>query len=219
MPDEIEHRAAGNRSELRIDGTAQSTTIEGYAAVFNSESEPLDIFGGVFVERIAPGAFKRSLSDGADVRALVDHDPSRIIGRRKAGTLEVREDPRGLKVSIKPPDTSAGRDLVASIRRGDVDQMSFGFRTIKDQWEEKEDGTTERTLLDVDLLDVSAVTFPAYADTTIAVRSMQRWQDRGEKVREKIKMAGQYVVDIFRGTQHGRDHDSGGSAESAGRAS
>jgi HK97 family phage prohead protease len=203
-------------AELRVAGADQGTAIEGYAAVFNRDSEPL----GGFVERIQPGAFRRTLAEGADVRALIDHDPSRIIGRRKAGTLEVREDPHGLKVSIKPPDTTAGRDLVASIRRGDVDQMSFGFRAVRDEWEERSDGMTQRTLVDVDLFDISAVTFPAYPDTEIAVRSLERWRDRETELRRRIDMARDYLKTTNSGeTEHGRhrDHDRG-AARAAGRA-
>ena len=109
----------------------------------------------------------------AQFRALVDHDPSKILGRVKSGTLELVEDKRGLRVKINPPDTQVGRDIVESIRRGDVDQMSFAFVTREDKWESDEEGNTIlRELLDVDLFDVSPVTFPAYPDTTVAVRSM-----------------------------------------------
>ena len=152
--------------------------ITGYAALFDTLSEPLG--GGLFSfrEKIRPGAFKRTLAEGADVRALVDHDPSKVIGRRKNNTLEVAEDKRGHKVVITPPDTQVGRDIVTSIQRGDVDQMSFGFMVREQVWQEFEDPdkTDIRELVDVDLFDVSAVTFPAYTDTSVAVRSLEAWK-------------------------------------------
>lgn len=138
----------------------------GYAAVFGQDSEDL----GGFIEHVAPGAFAKSL--GGDVRALFNHDQNFILGRTKAKTLTLTEDTHGLLAEIIPPDTAWARDLAESIRRGDVDQMSFGFRTIKDEWEEVGPGKWKRTLLDVRLFDVSPVVFPAYPTTEIAVRSL-----------------------------------------------
>ena len=162
----IERRYVQNL-ELRADGD-EPPKITGYAAVFNALSVPL----GGFRESIRKGAFKRTLKAKADVRALVNHDPNLIIGRSLAGTLTLKEDDHGLLVEIDPPDTTAGRDVVESIRRGDIDGMSFGFQTVKDSWEYSADGTDDRReLLDVELFDVSPVTFPAYPDTDVAVRS------------------------------------------------
>lgn len=143
--------------------------IRGYAAVFNQLSEP--IFG-MFRERVLPGAFKKSLTK--DVRALVNHDSSQIIGRTKSGTLSLKEDDHGLHVDIVPPDTNLGRDTAESIKRGDLDQMSFGFRTITDRWL-TENGEEVRELVEVDLFDVSVVAFPAYPQTSVDVRSL--WPD------------------------------------------
>ena len=139
--------------------------IRGYAAVFNSLSQDL----GGFREKIAPGAFADSLNN--DVRALIDHDPARILGRSKAGTLRMKEDEHGLAVEIDPPDTTTGRDVVASIKRGDLSEMSFGFRTITDSWS-KENGVQLRELRKVDLFDVSVVAFPAYQETSVSVRAL-----------------------------------------------
>jgi HK97 family phage prohead protease len=105
------------------------------------------------------------------VRALFNHDPNFILGRTVAKTLSLAEDSKGLKVEITPPDIQWANDLVASISRKDISQMSFGFRVVKDQWEEKEDENI-RTLLDVDLFDVAPVTFPAYKGTSIQSRSL-----------------------------------------------
>src|SRR5262245_55045724 len=164
--------------------------IVGYAAVFDSLSENL----GGFRERIRPGAFRRALAEGQDVRALIDHDPSLILGRTRSGTLELRETARGLLATIDPPNTSRARDLVESMRRGDVDQMSFGFRTVTDDWH-TEDGEAVRELIDVDLFDVSVVTFPAYPATDVAVRSLALWKERAwrpglDALRRKLKLMG-----------------------------
>jgi uncharacterized protein len=153
--------------ELRQEEGEALPKIRGYAAVFNVLSEPL--FG--FRERILPGAFAKSLTK--DIRALVNHDSSKIIGRNKANTLTLREDKKGLYVEITPPNNTLGRDVVESIRRGDLDQMSFGFQTPEggDHWT-KEEGKTIRELIGVSLFDVSVVAFPAYTQTSVAVRSL-----------------------------------------------
>lgn len=153
--------------EVRVvDGTAdQPTLIEGYAAVFNALSEDL----GGFREMIHPGAFAKTIKE-ADVRALINHDPAMVIGRTKNNTLTMKEDIHGLRVAITPPDTSYARDLVASLRRGDIDQMSFGFETVRDEWHITNDEVM-RALVEVKLFDVSPVTFPAYPQTTVGVRS------------------------------------------------
>lgn len=143
----------------------QPAKITGYAAVFNSLSEDL----GGFQERIRPGAFRKTLEEH-DQRALWNHDTNHVLGRRKAGTLELVEDEIGLQFTIYPPDTQAGRDALESMRRGDVDQMSFGFRTIRDNWEQV-DTKILRELIEVQLYEVSPVTFPAYPQTSAFVRS------------------------------------------------
>lgn len=138
--------------------------IEGYAAVFNQLSEDL----GGFREMIARGAFKNSLNN--DVRALLNHDPNFVLGRTKAGTLVLDEDDKGLRVLIKAPKVSWVEDLIVSMRRGDIDQMSFGFFVKDDEWRNK-DGQKIRILKEVDLFDVSIVTFPAYTQTSAQVRA------------------------------------------------
>ena len=141
-------------------------TAKGYAALFNTRAE----IGGAFVEVIAPGAFSDAVASG-DVRALIDHDSGRVIGRTKAGTLRLAEDAKGLMVEIDLPDTTDGRDLAVQLERGDISGMSFGFRVTREEWDET--GTMPvRTIRAVDLFEVSAVAFPAYSDTTIALRSL-----------------------------------------------
>ena len=157
-------------SELRTAKDGEKCTLEGYAAVFNSLSEDL----GGFREKIAPGCFTRACKE-ADVRALWNHDANNVLGRTKSGTLTLTEDAHGLKIRCNPPDAQWARDLMSSIDRGDVDQMSFGFRTITDEWN-MVDGQDVRTLTDVELFDVSPVTFPAYTNTQVALRSLDSWK-------------------------------------------
>src|SRR5438876_6249782 len=131
MADEYERRWSG---EIRVDVNA-STKLSGYAIVFNAMS--LDLGG--FKEIILPEAVDRTLSEALDVRALVDHDTGKVIGRTRAGTLMLRKDRKGLRTEIDPADTTAGRDVLESVRRGDISGMSFAFRTLTDDWR-MEDG-------------------------------------------------------------------------------
>lgn len=190
---DIEKRCiVGNKLKLetRGEGDDKSTVIVGYAALFDKLSEDL----GGFREKIAPGAFTNTLKGDPDVRALVDHEPSRIVGRSKSGTLQLAEDKKGLKVEIDPADTQVGRDLVTSMKRGDLDQMSFAFRTNKDEWEYKDNGEPDiRTLIDVELFDVSIVTYPAYPDTTVAVRSHDKAVEDKEAIRKKNAEAREFL--------------------------
>lgn len=158
-------------SELRAETVEDGgTAIEGYAAVFDSLSVPMTSRYGVFRERVARNAFENSIED--DVRALWNHDPSFVLGRTTAGTLNLAEDAHGLRIRIHPPDTQIGRDAVVSIGRGDVDQMSFAFSVLDEEWDEDEDGQLIRTLRQVQLFEVSPVTFPAYPDTAVSVRDI-----------------------------------------------
>lgn len=171
--------------ELRVSRSeGEPPKIKGHAAVFDKLSEDL----GGFREKIAPGAFARTIGK-ADVRALFNHDANYILGRNKAGTLILAEDQKGLAIDITPPDTSVARDLMVSIDRGDIDQMSFAFRVhgkkgeqwqvdgqdvpMEKLWDKMYDGKKHdivRTLLDVDLFDVSPVTYPAYPQTDVKIR-------------------------------------------------
>ncbi len=173
---ETERRVLNEQAELRVkradDG---SVTIIGYMAVFDSLSEDL----GGFRETIKRGAFRKSIAGGADVRALVDHVSYKILGRVSAGTLRVKEDRVGLHVEIDVPDTSAGRDIATSIERGDVNGGSFQFQTIEDRWSTV-DGEDRRQLIEAVLIDVCPVTFPAYAATDVALRSLSQWQKKNK---------------------------------------
>lgn len=151
-------------TEIRAESDGK---IVGYAAVFNQQSE---LLYGSFREVIKPGAFASSLSN--DVRALWNHDTAYVLGRNKVGTLQMAEDSRGLRVEITPPDTQWARDLMVSIKRGDISQMSFGFQVVKDAWTNNADNTQIRELIDVNLHEVSVVTFPAYPQTSVSARGV-----------------------------------------------
>lgn len=161
-----ERRAA---LELRA-VTGEKPKLVGYAAVFDRASRDL----GGFVEYVRPGAFKRSLAAGADVVALVAHDSRMILGRSGAGTLALSEDGKGLRFEIDLPPTTAARDLLVSVERGDVAGASFAFTVPKggDRWTFNKSGPATRELVDVDLRDVTVTGIPAYPDTTVALRSM-----------------------------------------------
>lgn len=155
-------------AELRVDAQDDQRTLRGYAAVFDSMSQPL--FG--FREVIRKGAFKKTVRE-SDIRALWNHDPNYVLGRKSARTLRLEEDDKGLLTRIFPPSTQWANDLMHSIERGDVSQMSFGFQVVKDRWGQAgADGLPVRELLEVRLLDVSPVTFPAYQQTEVHVRTL-----------------------------------------------
>jgi len=154
--------------ETRGDGMP---VIRGHAAVFDTIAS-----GGWFREKVAPGAFSESIK-ADDIRALWNHDTSIVLGRNRAQTLSLAEDTRGLAVEITPPDTAQARDLVETIRRGDVSQMSFGFQVLRQTWVEEEDEKDLRVIDKVKLWEVSPVTFPFYEDTDVSLKSShQEWR-------------------------------------------
>ena len=143
-------------------------TITGYAVVWDAISTPL----GGFIEVVRRGAFTNTLQAG-DARALWNHNADFPLGRQSAGTLVVEEDTKGLRVTITPPDTSYARDLIASIERRDVTGMSFGFTVTKDSWlRAGPSGFPVRQLLQVNLLEISPCTIPAYPQTEVHVRAV-----------------------------------------------
>lgn len=168
--------------EMRADD--EEGKLVGYAAVFNSWSEDL----GGFRERMAPGSFKKTLKERPDVRALMNHDPGQVLGRVKNGTLNLAEDDQGLRMELTPPDTSYGRDLLNLVKRGDIDGMSFGFRVIRDEWDMVDDQLS-RTVQEVELIEVSAVTFPAYPETQLTARGLH-WPGETEDLRTYLEGIG-----------------------------
>lgn len=154
---------------VREEGDQANPIIEGYFAVFG---DVYDIAPGMS-ESIVPGAFTRSLS--GDVRALINHDTTLVLGRTKAHTLELNEDARGLwgRITINPNDVDA-MSLYERVKRGDVDGCSIGFDIVKEDTEFRDDGSIHWTIQDVDLYEVSCCTFPAYEATNIEARSADR---------------------------------------------
>lgn len=153
----------------RVDVSDESL-LSGYAIVFNSKSQDL----GGFREVIAPSAVDRTMKAGANVDALVDHrrETGTIIGSTDSGLLKLVKDRTGLKVQIRPPDTTAVRDLLTTVKAGLVKGMSFAFRPWPDgaTWDE-EDGMFVRTVNDMEFSEVSVVVNPAYLETTISARN------------------------------------------------
>lgn len=169
MPDK-ETRYNPTKLEVRDATTSGSVgQIGGYAAVFNQLSEPL----GRFREKIANGAFTDSLN--SDVRAFWNHNTDALLGRTTSKTLRIEQNDLGLAFSLDLPDTQAGRDTLTSIKRGDVSGMSFGFMVSEDSWQRGKAGEPHvRTLLKVDLYEVSPVVFPAYPQTSVGTRDMEQ---------------------------------------------
>ena len=155
--------------EIRSNGTLSATgkTLTGYAAVFNSEAVL-----GDFSEVIRQGAFAKSLATGSNIRALYQHQGDALLGTTRGGTLQLREDAKGLAFELALPDTSHGKDLAILVGRGDVQGCSIGFRVPEggDRWEER-GSTMVRELLTVDLVEVTLTADPAYQDTTVAMRN------------------------------------------------
>lgn len=142
--------------------------VAGHAAVFGVEA----IINGLFREVIRPGAFTDSIGRD-DVRMLINHDPNLIVGRNRAGTLTLREDETGLAIEAMLPNTSYGRDLAVSVKRGDITQMSFAF-SVEDggeSWNRSADALPLRVVTQARLWDVSAVTYPAFTTTDLALRA------------------------------------------------
>jgi HK97 family phage prohead protease len=169
---EVRSRLAGERRALLVPvemeqrsvDTSVERTLKGHAAVFDRLSEDL----GGFREKVKRGAFRRVLDEVQDVRLLINHT-GLPLARTKNNTLELREDPKGLRMYATLADIRSSEDLYNLVERGDIDQMSFGFTVASDEWVEK-DGAIVRTITEIErLFDVSPVTFPAYPQTDVQV--------------------------------------------------
>lgn len=163
-----EQRAVQSRFSIETREDGALPTIVGYAAVYEAET----VIFNMFREKLRRGAFRRAVEARQDVRALFNHNPDFLLGRVGAGTLRLYDDDHGLRVEIDPPDTPTGREVVELIRRGDIYGMSFGFIPTRESWEQAdESGLGLRVVEDVDLVDVSPVTYPAYEQTEVGIRS------------------------------------------------
>lgn len=182
---EIERRTFTVRDIETREAEDGAMRLSGYAAVFNDASVPLP-----FSERIAPGAFRKTLSETPDVRLLINHE-GLPLARTKNGTLTLSEDEVGLRFDADLPDTSEARDLWTLIQRGDVDQMSFAFRVIRQKWSADR---TERTLTEVSLADgdVSVVTYPAYPTTSVEAR--EHLANAIQAVKEGREVSGESLI-------------------------
>lgn len=184
-------RTASTRFEVR-ETEGQNPHITGYFSVFDSNYE---IAPGLS-ESIAPGAFSRTL--GNDIRALINHDTTLVLGRNRAGTLELREDSHGLwgDIEINPKDQDAV-NLYERVKRGDVDQCSFGFEIVSEETDFHDDGSIHWRITEVNLHEVSVCTFPAYEATSVQAREAQRdaimaqrLEDIKTKMREELRAHG-----------------------------
>lgn len=169
------------KSELKSRAAeGDEVVVEGYFAVFNRQTE---LWPGAF-EEIAPEAFNNTM--GNDIRALANHDTMFVLGRNKAGTLELKVDSHGLwgRVKINPEDVDA-MNLYARVKRGDVDQCSFGFNVVREETDWREDGTVKWIIREIDLHEVSVVTFPAYADTGVQARKAEVAQHQERQLQQR----------------------------------
>lgn len=166
MSDKVEKRHT-IEAAIRA-GDDSKRVVQGYAAVFNKVAKITERLH----EKIAPGAFKNSI--GGDIRALWSHNTDLVIGRTTNDSLKLSEDDTGLRFELSLPDTTQGRDAYTLIKDGYVSGVSFGFRVKKDAWDRGQDGQPHlRTLLDVDLLEISPTPFPAYGETMVSARSSE----------------------------------------------
>lgn len=169
-----------SKFNTRSENEEQNTSIEGYAAVFNSKTR----IGSYFDEVIEPGAFSRSLSENGDVRALFNHDWNNVLGRTKSGTLTLKEDEKGLNFNVELPNTSVARDLSESMARGDINQCSFGFFVTDEEWDYSVEPAL-RTIKEVELFEISVVSIPAYDDTEA---SLVRDKDFGKEIEARTAL-------------------------------
>ncbi|MGQ7276632.1 HK97 family phage prohead protease [Brevibacillus thermoruber] len=172
-----EMRCLAKDIEIRAqeDGTK---TVSGYVVKFNKRSH---LIWGEFYEKVAKGAFAKSLEENT-IKALWNHRSDYVLGSTKNGTLRLEEDDIGLRFELDLPHNSWGNDAFESIQRGDTDGVSFGFVVRNDNWEYlKDEDVYERTLLDVDLIEISPTPFPAYPDSEVGKRSMEGLPDTKEE--------------------------------------
>ncbi|MNB67223.1 Caudovirus prohead protease [compost metagenome] len=174
-------RGLMSKLETRADPGSEDMVIEGYFAVCSQQTE---LWPGAF-EEIAPGAFDTTL--GNDIRALINHESRLVLGRNTSGTLQLRADGRGLWGSIRiNPDDMDAVNLYQRVKRGDVDQCSFGFNILRESTDWRDDGTVKWTIEEIDLHEVSVVTFPAYEATGVQARQAEYAQHH-ERQRQQRK--------------------------------
>ena len=164
--------------------------IEGYFALYEQETE---LFQNSY-EIITKGAFNNTL--GNDIRALWNHSTQYVLGRNKSGTLEIKEDDKGLFGIIRLPQTQYAQDLYNLVQRGDVDQCSFGFNIISEDLEELANGGYRWRINEIDLHEISVVTFPAYENTSVQARSKEIKDIEERKLEQRKKELIKRVEDL-----------------------
>lgn len=185
-------------AEIELRSEEDKNVLHGYAAKFESLSVPL--FG--FREKIRKGAFASSLKKN-NVRALWNHNPDFVLGSTKNGTLQLEEDDKGLKFELELPDTQAGRDAAVSVSRRDVDGMSFSFEANKQEWDESDEKNVIRTLIAVDIKEISPTAFPAYPATKVSTRSIKDdYEDYSEEKRNTEAEKKKDINDLELKKQH-----------------
>ena len=182
--------------EIREDDNGQRT-IFGYAVKWEMKSHPMGWFQR-FQEQFKKGAFAESLTK-EDQRALWSHDTSQVLGRTKNGTLRLYEDDIGLRFELDLPDTTLGNDAYKSIKRGDIDGVSFGFRMRKEEWDESDPDNVTRTITQADLFEISPVGFPAYPDSQVSARSEDPYKSyiEAKKSQEDKEMRQRLILQTY----------------------
>lgn len=177
--------------EIRAIDSAEDRILEGLVIPYDKRS--VLMFGSMY-EYIKPGTFDKHLATKPDVYALINHDPEKVLGRTKNGTLSLEARSEGIHFTIKTPKTGVASDLYESVKRGDVTGMSFGFKAVKDTWS-MEEGKDCRSIHEAVLKEVSVVTYPAYRATEIHARSIEAAVDEYRKL-----MTSRYKdqLDIFK---------------------
>lgn len=188
----LERRTHTHQIEFREVG--DSLVAIGLGIVYGKRSQNL----GGFQEVVRAGAAKKTILE-ADVRALLNHDPNLLLGRKGAGTLRLEETDDGVRYEIDLPNTSAGRDAAELLRRGDLIGSSMGFRAIGDEWGETEDGFPLRTLTEIALRDIGPVTFPAYTDTDATLQTLASERSL-DLVEVRAAAAEGRLIEIVRGS-------------------
>lgn len=196
LPMTEKRELAESSIELR-DAEGEKRTISGYAVKWNMRSHPLGGFSR-FVEQFKPGAFAESLRSD-DIRALWSHDTSKVLGRTKNGTLRLSEDDIGLRFELDLPNNTQGNDAYESIKRGDVDGVSFGFRAVDEEWDDADPKNVLRSIHKAGLFEISPVGFPAYPDSQVAARSNDPYKAYVEekKQNEAKELRNQLILQTY----------------------
>lgn len=180
-----------NKIEIREDDGGKRT-ISGYAVKWEKKSQVLGFFRR-FREQFIKGAFADSLEKD-DQRFLWSHDVSKVLGRTKNGTLRLEEDDIGLRFELDLPNTTLGNDTYESIKRGDVDGVSFGFRMLEEEWDENDPDNIVRTINKARLLEVSAVAFPAYLDSEVNARGYDPLKEYHKEIEDRKQLISKIYI-------------------------